>query len=78
MSGEYEPWLPVESKLVATSLILAVILLVILWWISTQLLAPVVPSIVAVSGRRSTKILPGLLRRARDKSRPEGNQSRRK
>jgi ABC-type bacteriocin/lantibiotic exporter with double-glycine peptidase domain len=67
MSGEYEPWLPVEGKLVATSLILAVILLVILWWISTQLLAPVVPSIVAVSGRRSTKILPRLSRRARDK-----------
>ncbi len=67
MSGEYEPWLPVESKLVAISLILAVILLVILWWISTQLLAPAVPSIVAVSGRRSVKILPGLLRRARDK-----------
>jgi hypothetical protein len=67
MSGEYEPWLPVENKLVVTSLILAVILLVILWWIAAQLLAPVVPSIVAVRGRRSTKILPGLLRRARDK-----------
>jgi hypothetical protein len=34
MSGEYEPWLPVENKLVVTSLILAVILLVILWWIA--------------------------------------------
>ncbi len=67
MSGEYEPWLPVESKLVTISLILAVILLVILWWIATTLLAPVVPSIVAVRGRRSVKILPGLLRRARDK-----------
>jgi hypothetical protein len=67
MSGEYEPWLPVESKFVAISLILAAILLVILWWISVQLLAPVVPSIVAVSGRRSVKILPRLLRRARDK-----------
>jgi hypothetical protein len=66
MSGEYEPWLPVEGKLVATSLILAVILLVILWWIAAQLIAPVL-SIVAVRGRRSTKILPGLLRRARDK-----------
>ncbi len=67
MSGEYEPWLPVESKLVAISLILAAILLVILWWIAAQLLAPVVPSIVAVRDRRSVKILPGLLRRARDK-----------
>jgi hypothetical protein len=66
MSGEQQPWLPVESKLVAISLILAVILLVILWWIAT-LFMPAVPSIVAVRGRRSTKILPGLLRRARDK-----------
>ncbi len=67
MSGEYEPWLPVETKIVAVSLTLAVILLVILWWIATTLLAPAVPSIVAVSGRRSTKILPGLLRRVKDK-----------
>jgi hypothetical protein len=66
MSGEQQPWLPVETKLVAISLILAIILLVILWWIAT-LFMPAVPSIVAVRGRRSTKILPRLLRRARDK-----------
>jgi hypothetical protein len=66
MSGEQQPWLPVETKLVATSLILAIILLAILWWIAT-LFMPAVPSIVAVRGRRSAKILPGLLRRTRDK-----------
>jgi hypothetical protein len=66
MSGEQQTWLPVETKLVAISLILAIILLVILWWIAT-LFMPAVPSIVAVRGRRSTKILPRLLRRARDK-----------
>jgi hypothetical protein len=66
MSGEQQPWLPVETKLVAISLILAIILLVILWWIAT-LFMPAVPSIVAVRGRQSTKILPRLLRRARDK-----------
>jgi hypothetical protein len=57
----------VETKLVAVSLILALILLVILWWIASTILAPAVPSIVAVRGSRSAKILPGLLRRAIDK-----------
>ena len=31
---EYEPWLPIETKLVAYSLILGIVLLVLLIWIS--------------------------------------------
>jgi hypothetical protein len=62
MSGEHQPWLPAETRLVAVSLILAVVLLGLLWWIAT-LLMPAVPSIVAARGRQLTRILRGLLRR---------------
>ncbi|MCC6020038.1 MAG: hypothetical protein LM577_01515 [Thermoproteaceae archaeon] len=62
MSGEHQPWLPAETKLIAVSLILAVVLLGLLWWIAT-LLMPAVPSIVAARDGQYARALPRLLRR---------------